>query len=85
MNSRNIPLAARRHLLKVKALDCSVCDAPGPSAAHHINQGQHYTCIALCRECHQGPVMGWHGQRRAWTVRKMDELDALNVTIQRLS
>ncbi len=28
--------------------------------------------------------MGWHGQRRAWAIRKMDELDALNVTIQRL-
>jgi hypothetical protein len=29
--------------------------------------------------------MGWHGQRRAWAIRKMDELDALNVTIERLS
>jgi hypothetical protein len=28
--------------------------------------------------------MGWHGQRRAWAIRKMDELDALNITIQRL-
>jgi hypothetical protein len=28
--------------------------------------------------------MGWHGQRRAWAIRKMDELDALNVTIERL-
>jgi hypothetical protein len=28
--------------------------------------------------------MGWHGQRRAWAIRKMDELDALNVTIRRL-
>ena len=28
--------------------------------------------------------MGWHGQKRAWAIRKMDELDALNVTIQRL-
>ena len=28
--------------------------------------------------------MGWHGNRRAWAIRKMDELDALNVTIQRL-
>jgi hypothetical protein len=29
-------------------------------------------------------MMGWHGNRRAWAIRKMDELDALNVTIQRL-
>jgi hypothetical protein len=28
--------------------------------------------------------MGWHGQRRAWAIRKMDELDALNITIRRL-
>lgn len=28
--------------------------------------------------------MGWHGQRRAWAIHKMDEADALNVTIQRL-
>jgi hypothetical protein len=27
---------------------------------------------------------GWHGQRRAWKLRKMDELSALNVTIKRL-
>jgi hypothetical protein len=71
-------------LAKVKALPCSVCDAPGPSDAHHINQGQHFTCVALCKECHQGPVMGWHGQRRAWAVRKMDELAALNRTVEML-
>ena len=85
MNSKNLNARARAHLARVKALPCSVCDAPGPSDAHHINQGQHYTGIALCKECHQGPVMGWHGQRRAWAVRKMDELDALNVTIERLA
>ena len=41
--------------------------------------------VALCKECHQGPVMGWHGQRRAWAIRKLDELDALNVTLERLA
>jgi hypothetical protein len=84
MNSKNLTAAARRHLARVKALPCSVCDAPGPSDAHHINQGLHFTCVALCKECHQGPVMGWHGQRRAWAVRKMDELAALNRTVERL-
>ena len=29
-------------------------------------------------------MMGWHGQKRAWAIRKMNELDALNVTIRRL-
>jgi len=28
--------------------------------------------------------MGWHGEKRAWAIAKMDELDALNVTIKRL-
>lgn len=77
--------AEREHVGRVKSLPCSVCDAPGPSDAHHINQGQHYTVVALCKECHQGSILGWHGQRRAWAVRKMDELDALAVTIERLT
>lgn len=68
----------------VKALPCSVCEAPGPSDAHHVKQGSHYLTIALCKSCHQGALLGWHGQKRAWTVRKMDELDALGVTIRRM-
>jgi hypothetical protein len=68
----------------VKVLPCSVCDAPGPSEAHHIVQGLQYTCVALCPECHTGPRMGWHGQRFAWKIRKMEEIDALNITIKRL-
>jgi hypothetical protein len=28
--------------------------------------------------------MGWHGQKRAWKIAKMDELDALNVTLKNL-
>ena len=74
----------RRHLKRVKLLPCSVCNAPGPSAAHHFRQRSQYTCIALCYDCHQGPKMGIHGEKRAWIIAKMDELDALNVTIQRL-
>jgi hypothetical protein len=74
----------RRHVARVKDLACSVCDQPGPSEAHHIKQGEQYLCVALCPECHRGPVMGWHGQRRAWAIRKMDELKALAVTVRRL-
>lgn len=74
----------RRHLSRVKELACSVCDAPGPSEAHHIKQGEQYLCIPLCIECHRGPVMGLHGQKRAWAIRKMDELDALAVTLRRM-
>ena len=67
----------------VKELPCSVCDESGPSDAHHIKQGNHYTVVALCKSCHQGPLLGWHGQKRIWNLKKMDEIDALNVTIQR--
>lgn len=28
--------------------------------------------------------MGLHGQRRMWAIKKMDEIDALAVTVQRL-
>lgn len=74
----------RRHIARVKALPCSLCDAPGPSQAHHIEQGSQYTTVALCAECHVGPKLGLHGEKRMWAIKKFTELDALNVTIQRL-
>ena len=74
----------RKHLARVKELPCSVCDASGPSDAHHVKQHRQYTCVALCKDCHQGAVMGWHGQKRMWSLKKMDEIDALNITIARL-
>ena len=83
-NSKSISAAEREHVSRVKALPCSVCDEPGPSDAHHIKQGQHYTVVALCKSCHQGSLMGLHGQRRMWAIKKMDEVDALAVTVQRL-
>lgn len=82
--SKLISAAERVHVGRVKALPCSVCDEPGPSDAHHIKQGQHYTVVALCKSCHQGSLMGLHGQRRMWAIKKMDEVDALAVTVQRL-
>lgn len=73
----------RLHMARVKALPCSLCDASGPSEAHHIHQGQTYTCVALCPDCHRGGN-GWHGTKAYWRIRKMDELSALDVTISRL-
>jgi len=69
----------------VKEQPCSVCGALGPSDAHHIKQGKHYTCVALCKSCHQGSKMGWHGEKRAWAIAKMEELDALNETLRNIS
>lgn len=83
MNNR-LTARERAHIARVKELPCSVCDAPGPSDAHHVEQRLQYTCVALCKDCHQNSLLGWHGQKRAWAIRKMGELDALNVTISRL-
>ena len=83
-NAKAITAAESEHLERVKNLPCSICDAPGPSEAHHIDQGEHWTTVALCSFCHRCPTLGWHGQRRAWAVRKMDELAALGVTVRRL-
>jgi hypothetical protein len=74
----------RAYVGLVKELPCSVCDAPPPSDAHHVKQHRQYTVVALCKDCHQGSFNGWHGQRRMWSVMKMDEQDALNVTIERV-
>jgi hypothetical protein len=71
----------RRWVALVKEQSCSVCGTGGPSDAHHIKQGMHYTVIALCKSCHQGSKMGWHGEKVAWRIAKMEEIDALNVTV----
>lgn len=83
------PTAAERaHIERVKLLPCSVCDEGGgefaPSECHEVKQGQWWTSIALCESCHRGPLLGLHGQRRRWSLAKMDETDALAVTIRRL-
>jgi hypothetical protein len=83
MNNK-LTAVEREYIGRVKELPCSVCDAPGPSDAHHIKQSCQYTCVALCKSCHQGSMMGWHGQKRAWAIAKMDMDDALNNTIRRL-
>jgi len=83
-NAKAIKAHESAHMAKVKSLPCSLCDAAGPSDAHHIKQGQHFTAVALCKSCHQGALMGLHGQRRMWTIKKMDEMDALAVTVERV-
>ena len=83
MNNR-LSRRQREHICKVKEMPCSLCDMPGPSAAHHIEQSLHYCVVALCWECHQG-TRGWHGDKTLWRLRKATELTALNVTIERLT
>ena len=61
-------------------LPCSVCGKPGISDAHHIKQKLQFCVVALCRDCHNS----LHGTKALWRVYKMDELDALNNTIENL-
>lgn len=82
--NNNLTAKEKAYVGLVKELQCSVCDAPAPSDAHHVKQHRQYTVVALCKDCHQGSFNGWHGQKRMWAIKKMDEQDALNVTIQRV-
>lgn len=82
-NAKRITDKESDHLRSVKELPCSVCDAEGPSEAHHMSQGNHWTAIALCVDCHRGHN-GWHGTKAFWKIRKLTELDALAATIRRL-
>ncbi len=84
-NAKRITAAESDHMGRVKALPCSVCNAPAPNEAHHIEQGQHFTTVALCTDCHRGADNGWHGRKTMWRVMRLDELAALNITLRRLA
>lgn len=74
----------RKHLAQIKEMNCGVCNASGPSDAHHIVQHEQYLCIPLCKDCHQGAFNGIHGQQRIWKVYKTNEMTVLNETIRTL-
>ena len=70
----------RGHVESLKAMPCGVCQAPGPSEAHELEQGRWFTSIPLCADCHRGGFNGIHGQARIWKVNKLTELIVLNDT-----
>ena len=84
MHSKNLSKSDREHLFEVKSLPCGVCGASGPSDAHHIEQGLHYLCIPLCKDCHQGSHNGIHGRKSIWNALKKTEWSVLNETVQKL-
>lgn len=87
MQSRNKPSmtkAEREHVGRIKEMPCGVCGAHGPSEAHELKQGQWFTSIPLCADCHRGSYNGIHGQARIWAVMKLDEQEVLNETIRQL-
>ena len=87
MQSKNKPaprVDERSHIERVKAMDCAICWASGPSEAHEPEQGLWYLSIPLCADCHRGNFNGIHGQRRVWSAKKMTELVALNETLRKM-
>ena len=86
MQSRNKPAptaAERRHIERIKAMRCCVCDAQGPSECHEIEQGKWFTSLPLCPGCHRGRN-GIHGDKHLWNVYKYTELERLNYVVGEL-
>lgn len=83
-NKRSMTAGERRHVERVKALDCVVCGVSGPSEAHEIEQGAWFLSCALCPSCHRDSRLGIHGEKVMWRTLKMTENDALNETLRRL-
>ena len=87
-NAKRITGAESAHLAAVKSVACVVCDAPAPSIAHHVVQGDHFTTCAVCEPCHVGRG-GIHGDQSMWRLRfriggTAAELMAINETLRRV-
>lgn len=88
-NARAIDKTEAAHLAAVKACACVLCDAPPPVEAHHVIQGDHYTAISVCPECHSGK-RGIHGDQTMLRLRyriagTQGELRAINDTLARIA
>lgn len=86
MFSKNKPAmttSEREHVGRIKEMPCAVCDTPGPSEAHEIEQGLWFLSVPLCADCHRGSVNGLHGQKAMWKVMRLNEHDALNETLRK--
>lgn len=88
MQSKNKPAmtkAERAWVARVKSSPCVICNAPAPSHAHEIRQGDWFTSLPLCDDCHTGSHNGIHGRQAIWKVLKLDELGALNLYLSRVN
>ena len=83
-NKKAMTTAEREHVTAIKEMPCGVCETSGPSEAHELEQGQWFTAIPLCEDCHRGAFNGIHGQQRIWKVKKLTELLVLNNTVREL-
>lgn len=83
-------VAARKHLSRVAQLPCACCGAHGVHV-HHVREGQgmsqrasDFLTIPLCPDCHVG-TNGVHGNKSLMRIQKIEELDLLARTIEKLS
>jgi hypothetical protein len=89
--------ASRRHMGRVAALGCVLCDhmgTPGtPAEVHHIREGvgasqraSDFLTVPLCPEHHRGQY-GVHGlgTKGFYACYKLSELDLLAMTIEGLA
>jgi hypothetical protein len=92
-NAAPITRAESAHMAKVKRCACVLCDLEAredaPNEAHHVEQGDHFTCLAVCPHCHRGP-QGIHGDQtmlrlRFKAVGLRGEFLALNETLRRVA
>lgn len=84
--------AGKRHMGRVAQLPCILCGAQ-PVEVHHIREGQGAAqraqdtlVLPLCPACHRGPN-GFHGlgKRGFYAKYRLDELDLLAATLERLA
>jgi hypothetical protein len=86
VQSKNKPAptaAERRHIERLRQMDCIVCGAEGVEV-HEPEQGLWFASMPLCPVCHRNERYGWHGSRLNWKAKKWTEIDAINATVRKL-
>ncbi len=87
----------KQYLDRVASLGCFMCHHLGyghqPAQIHHLREGMgmaqrnsNYVTVPLCDRHHSNASPdGIHGQRKAWKLAHLDEIDALAWTIEQLN
>lgn len=81
-NKKAMTADERRHVETIKSMPCGCCGHGGISDAHELIQGDWFTSIPVCTDCHTGSHNGIHGRRAIWNVQKKTEMSVLNDTIR---
>lgn len=89
--------AEKQYMDRVASLGCFMCHQLGhghiDAQIHHLREGMgmaqrnsNYVTVPLCDRHHANSSPdGIHGQRKAWKLAHLDEIDALAWTIERLN